>query len=238
MKLPDKIKLIENYLKEKKGGKKSPKECKCVVSGLDKNILILTSMENFTFADKGFCKNDAVDAEISSKKYPAVIKELYSNYCYLEIPAKKIDIKINDNVTIIDVIDNSFLYKNMLNAYLEVFKKSKHKKLREFFIKIYSEEKLSSPIKLKSFQITPPSRQNPETFFNVNLDDAQKELVSACLNITSDENSLFYLGFGPPGCGKTATITELLIISSLLKVELNNFFCKETSITFGIFMFL
>ena len=120
----------------------------------------------------------------------------------------------------------------MLKAYLEIFKKSKHKKLKEFFIKIFSEEKLDSPIKLKSFEIKPPSRQKPTYFFNTNLDDAQKELVSACLNIISDENNLFYLGFGPPGCGKTATITEIashflkqnkrLLITSFTNVAVDN----------------
>jgi len=232
MKLPEQIRLIEDYLKEKKGGKNSPRECKCIVSGLEKNILILSPTDKASFNDKGFSKNDAVDVEISSKKYPGVIKELYSKYCYIEIPAKNIKIKIDDIISIADSINNSFLYQNMLKAYLKIFKKYQHKKLKEFFIKIYSEEKLDSPIKLKSFEITPPSRQKPSAFFNTNLDDAQKELVSACLNIISDENNLFYLGFGPPGCGKTATITEIathflkqnkrLLITSFTNVAVDN----------------
>jgi len=232
MKLPEQIKLIEDYLKEKKGGKNTPRECKCVVSGIEKNILILSPTDKISFTDKGFCKNDAVDIEISGKKYPGVIKELYSKYCYIQIPAKNIKIGLDDYVSITDSIDNSFLYQNMLKAYLKIFKKSQYKKLKEFFIKIFSEEKLGSPIKLKSFELTPPDRKAPSSFFNANLDDAQKELVAACLNIISNENNLFYLGFGPPGCGKTATITEIaihflkknkrLLITSFTNVAVDN----------------
>ena len=232
MKFPEQLKLIEDYLKEKKGGKNSPKECECIVTALEKNILILTPTDKVSFTEKGFSKNDAIDVEISSKKYPGVIKELYSKYCYILIPAKNIKIKINEIITLTDSVDTSFLYENMLKAYLKIFKKSKYKKLKEFFIKVYSEEKLESPIKLKSFEIKPPNRQKPSSFFNTNLDDAQKELVSACLNIISDENNLFYLGFGPPGCGKTATITEIalhflkqnkkLLITSFTNVAVDN----------------
>jgi len=232
MKLPEQLKLIESYLKEKKGGRNSPRECECIVTGLEKNILILSPTDKVSFTDKGFSKNDAVDVEISTKKYPGIIKELYSKYCYIIIPAKNIKIKINDTISITDSIDTSFLYKNMLTAYLKIFKKSQYKKLKEFFIKVYSEKKLESPIKLKSFEIKPPSRQKPSSFFNTNLDDAQKELVSACLNIISNENNLFYLGFGPPGCGKTATITEIalhfikqnkkLLITSFTNVAVDN----------------
>jgi len=209
MGLPEQLKLMQDYLKEKKVVKNNFKECECVVEGLEKNILILSTRDNISFTEKGFCKNDAVDLEFFGKKYPAVIKELYSKYCYIQLNAKNIKIKINDIVKINDSTDNSFLYQNMLKAYLKIFKKQQYRKLKEFFIKIYSEEKLQTPIKLKSYQIKPPSKQKPILFFNKNLDDAQKELVSACLNITEDEESLFYLGFGPPGCGKTATITEI-----------------------------
>jgi superfamily I DNA and/or RNA helicase len=232
MKLPEQLKLIQEYLKEKKGSKNSLKKCKCIVTGLEKNIFILSSTDNLSFNDIGFSKNDAVDVEIAGKKYPGVIKELYSKYCYIALPVKNIKIKINDIISITDSIDTSFLYQNTLKAYLKIFKKSQFKKLKEFFIKVYSEEKLESPIKLKSFKIKPPSRRKPVSFFNINLDDAQKELVSACLNIISDENSLFYLGFGPPGCGKTATITEIalhflkqnkkLLITSFTNVAVDN----------------
>ena len=51
--------------------------------------MILSPTDNISFTDKGFSKNDAVDIEISGKKYPGVIKELYSKYCYIEIPSKK-----------------------------------------------------------------------------------------------------------------------------------------------------
>ncbi len=232
MRLPEQLKLIQEYLKEKKVNKNSPKKCKCIVTGLEKNIFILSSIDNLSFTDIGFSKNDAVDVEISNKKYPGVIKELYSKYCYIAIPTKNIKIKINDIISITDSIDTFFLYYNMLKSYLKIFKKSQFKKLKEFFIKVYSEEKLDSPIKLKSFEIKPPSRQKHVSFFNTNLDDAQKELVNACLNIITDENNMFYLGFGPPGCGKTATITEIalhflkqnkkLLITSFTNVAVDN----------------
>ena len=200
MKLPEQLKLIEEYLKEKKGGNNSPKECNCIVSGLEKNILILSPKGTFSFTDKGFSKNDAVDIQISNKSYPGIIKEMYSKNCYVEIPAKNIDIKINDSILIVDSIDTSFLFQNMLKAYSKIFKKSKYKKLKEFFVKVYTGENLENPIKLNSFHITPPKRETSISFFNSGLDDPQKELVSASLNIISDENNLFYLGFGPPGC--------------------------------------
>ena len=232
MKLPDQIKLIGEYLKEKKRGKNSFRECECIIKGLEKNILILTPTDKISFTDKGFSKNDAIDVEILGKKYQGVIKELYSKYCYMEMPVKNINLKINDNIFMTNSIDTSFLYQNMFKAYLKIFKKSQYKKMREFFIKIYSEEKLETPIKLKSSEIKPPSRQKPNTFFNTNLDDAQKELVSVCLNIVSGEDNLFYLGFGPPGCGKTATITEIalhffkqnkkLLITSFTNVAVDN----------------
>ena len=232
MKLPVQIKLIGDYLKEKKARKNSPKKCECIITGLEKNILIISTKNEISFTDIGFCKNDAVDVEISGKIYTGIIKELYSKYCYLQILIKKTKIKLNDNVFITYSIDTSFLYQNTFKAYLKIFKKSQHKKLKEFFIKVYSEEKLETPIRLKSFKIKPPNRQKPNLFFNKNLDEAQKELVSACLNIVNDENNLFYLGFGPPGCGKTATITEIalhflkqnkkLLITSFTNVAVDN----------------
>lgn len=232
MKLPEQLKIIKDYLKEKKGGRDTPKECECIITGLEKNILILSTKDNVSFTDKGFCKYDAVDFEILSKKYPGIIKELYSKYCYIEIPVKNMKIRIDDTVILTDSIDISFLYRNMLNAYLKIFKKTQYKKLKEFFIKVYSEEKLETPIKLKSFEIKPPSRKKPCLFFNDNLDNAQKELVSACLNLIYDQDCLFYLGFGPPGCGKTATITEIalhflkqnkkLLITSFTNVAVDN----------------
>ena len=232
MKLPEQLKLIEEYLKEKKGKNNSPKECNCLVLGIEKNILILSPKDTLSFTDKGFSKNDAVDIQISNKCYQGIIKELYSKNCYVEIHAKNIDVEINDSILIIDSIDTSFLYQNMLKAYLKIFKKSNYKKLREFFIKVYSGEKLGNPIKLKSFHITPPKRELSISFFNTGLDDPQKELVSASLNIISDENNLFYIGFGPPGCGKTATITEIalhflkqkkrLLITSFTNVAVDN----------------
>ena len=232
MKLPKQLRLIEDYLNEKKGKDKSKRECNCIVIDIEKNILMLCPLDNSSFTDRGFCKNDAIDIKISEKKIPGVIKEIYSRYCYIEVPAKNIDIKRQTSILLIDSLDSTFLYKNMLNAYSKIFETPKYKKLREFFIKVYSGEKLESPIILKSYQIKPPSRENPNSFFNTNLDDAQKELVSACLNITNDENYLFYLGFGPPGCGKTATITEIalhflknkkkLLITSFTNVAVDN----------------
>ncbi len=146
MRLPEQLELIEDYLKEKKDGKNASKECECIITSIEKNIFILSSLDNVSFNDKGFSKADAVDLEISSNKYPGVIKELYSKYCYIETQAKNIKIKINDTVTITDSADTSFLYQNMLKAYQKIFKKSQYKKLKEFFIKVYSEEKLDTPI--------------------------------------------------------------------------------------------
>lgn len=232
MKLPQTLLLIKEYLKEKKNVDINIKECNCIVTDIEKNILMLIPEDNSFFTDKGFNKNDAIDLKISKKKYPAIIKELYSKYCYVEVSSKKIQIKINTSVKIVDSLDTSFLIRNMLTAYSKIFKKSKNKRLKEFFIKLYSDEKLDTPIKLKSFEINPPTRKRIDSFFNLNLDDAQKELVNSSLNLISDENSLFYLGFGPPGCGKTATITEIalhflkqnkrLLITSFTNVAVDN----------------
>ncbi len=232
MKLPQSLQLIKEYLEEKKQVDINIKECNCIVADIERNILMLIPEDDSFFTDKGFNKNDAIDLKISKKNYPAVIKELYSKYCYVEVSCKNIQIKINTRVKIIDSLDTSFLIKNMLTAYSKIFKKSKNKRLKEFFIKLYSYEKLDSPIKLKSFEINPPTRKKIDSFFNLNLDDAQKELVSSSLNLISDENGLFYLGFGPPGCGKTATITEIalhflkqnkkLLITSFTNVAVDN----------------
>ncbi|HEY0088718.1 MAG TPA: AAA domain-containing protein, partial [Candidatus Lokiarchaeia archaeon] len=232
MKIPQSLKLINDYLKEKKHVNDDVRECSCTVIDIEKNILTLVVKDDSSFTEKGFSKNDAVDLKISKKTYPAVIKELYSKYCYLEVSSTKIKIKINEAATIVDSLDTCFLIENMLKAYLKILKKSKNKRLKEFFIKLYSDEKLDSPIELKTFEIKPPERKKPDSFYNSNLDDAQKELVSASLNLISDENNLFYLGFGPPGCGKTATITEMalhfikenkrLLITSFTNVAVDN----------------
>ncbi|MDH7507632.1 MAG: hypothetical protein QHH15_07625, partial [Candidatus Thermoplasmatota archaeon] len=190
MKLPEQIKLLQDYLKEKKCIKNKPKEYECIVFGLDKNILIVSTKDNVSFTDKGFFKNDLVDFVIQESRFSGIIKEIYSNYCYIEISAKDLKITVNDTVILTDSVDTSFLYKNMFNAYLKIFKKNQYKKLKEFFIKVYSEKKLETPIRLKSFIIKPPSRQKPGLFFNKNLDEPQKELVSACLNLINDEDNL------------------------------------------------
>jgi len=232
MKLPESLQLIGEYLEEKRGGANHINECDCIVSDIEKNILILSLTDCTSFTDKGFSKNDAIDVKISNKSYSGAIKELYSKYCYVEILAKNINIKPNASVSLVNSLDSSFLHENMLKAYTKIFETSKYNRLREFFIKVYSGEKLECPIALKSSQITSPGRKAPESFFNPTLDVAQKDLVNATLNLVSDENSLFYLGFGPPGCGKTATITEIalqflklkkrLLITSFTNVAVDN----------------
>ena len=217
MKLPESLELIGEYLDEKRGGDNYTYELDCTVSGVEKNILILSPEDCDSFTDMGFSKNDAIDVKISNKSYSGIIKELYSKYCYVEIPAKDVKIKRNASVSLVNSLDSSFLYENMFKAYTKIFEKNKYEKLRDFFIKVYSDEKLESPMKLKTFEIAPPNRKNLYSFYNPTLDDAQKELVIASLNLTSDENTLFYLGFGPPGCGKTATITEIAL--QLLKLK-------------------
>ncbi len=232
MKLPESLQLIGEYLEEKRGGANRINECDCIVSDIEKNILILSLTDCNSFTDKGFSKNDAIDVKISNKSYSGAIKELYSKYCYVEILAKNINIKPNASVSLVNSLDSSFLHENMLKAYTKIFETSKYNRLREFFIKVYSGEKLECPIALKSSQITPPGRKAPESFFNQTLDTSQEDLVNATLNLVSDENSLFYLGFGPPGCGKTATITEIalqflklkkrLLITSFTNVAVDN----------------
>jgi len=232
MKLPETLQLIAEYLEEKKGRASYTYDCDCTVSDVEKNILILSPMDHISFTDKGFNKNDAIDVKISNKNYQGVIKELYSKYCYIELLVKNINLKKNTSLSITSSLDASFLYENMSKAYIKIFKTSKYKTLREFFIKIYSNEKIECPIMLKSSQINPPRKKISDYFLSSTLDDAQKELVSASLNLISDEKSLFYLGFGPPGCGKTATITEIalrflklkkrLLITSFTNVAVDN----------------
>ncbi len=199
---------------------------------MEKNILILLSMDSAPLNDKGFSKNDAIDVKISNKSYAGVIKELYSRYCYVELLAKDVSIKTNAQVSLVNSLDNSFLHENMFKAYTKIFETSKYDRLRDFFIKVYSGEKLTSPIETKSSQIASPCKKAPDSFFNPTLDAAQKDLVNATLNLIYDENCLFYLGFGPPGCGKTATITEIalqflklkkrLLITSFTNVAVDN----------------
>ena len=95
MKLPESLQLIGEYLEEKRGGANHINECDCIVSGIEKNILILSLTDCTSFTDKGFSKNDAIDVKIYNKSYPGAIKELYSKYCYVEILAKNINIKPN-----------------------------------------------------------------------------------------------------------------------------------------------
>jgi len=121
MKLPESLQLIGEYLEEKRGETNNINECDCIVSGIEKNILVLSLTDCTSFTDKGFSKNDAIDVKISNKSYPGAIKELYSKYCYVELLAKNINIKPNASVSLVNSLDSSFLHENMLKAYTKIF---------------------------------------------------------------------------------------------------------------------
>jgi len=123
MKLPESLQLIGEYLEEKRGGVNHINECDCIISNIEKNILMLSPVNGVSFADMGFSKNDAIDVKISNKSYSGVIKELYSKYCYVELLAKNINMKINASVSLVNSLDASFLYENMSKAYTKIFEK-------------------------------------------------------------------------------------------------------------------
>ena len=127
MKLPESLQLIGEYLDEKRGGVNYTNECDCIVSGAEKNILILSPLDCNSLTDKGFSKNDAIDIKILNKSYAGVIKELYSKYCYVQLLAKDIDIKTNSQVLLANSLDASFLHENMFKAYNKIFEKCLHK---------------------------------------------------------------------------------------------------------------
>jgi len=232
--LPDEIKTIGEYLELKSDKKESyVNSCDCNFLGGDKNILILTPVaQNISFIDKGFKKNDSIGIKTNNKFYEGVIKELYHRDCFVQINGPMPNISYGFPISIYDNSDISFLYENMYHAFKKIFYGEDFSQVKDFLIKLYSSKKSVNPNQLDSLHSTPPSKELLNYFFNNKLNEYQKELVSASINLMSNKENLFYLGFGPPGCGKTEAITEIalqcikrkkrLLITSFTNVAVDN----------------
>jgi superfamily I DNA and/or RNA helicase len=209
--IPVSIREMRAFLEEKtKKINKRNFTCACRVNKINGNCVHLMSLEG-SLLDRQFKERDLIKIETANGVYSSIIKILGEEDCWIVGLGKNFDISGSNEVKIYKSDDERFLLKNQLDALNDVIKNEENKRFWQLFKKVYSENKLQNPIKIENSIIAYPQVKQIE-FHNKKIaeDYDQKEFITKAMGLLYDENTLFFLGFGPPGSGKTEVITEVV----------------------------
>lgn len=209
--VPSPIEEMRKFLEEKINKTCKRKfACICRIDKINGNCIHLSSLEG-SLLDKNFKEKDIIKIEITNGEYSGIIKILGKEDCWVIGLGENFNISQSNEVKIYKSDDERFLFKNQLDALNDVIKNEENKRLWQLLKKVYLEDKLQTPIKTEDSIIEPPKIKKVE-FYNEKIteDDDQKEFIRKVMGLFDDENTLFFLGFGPPGSGKTEVITEIV----------------------------
>jgi len=209
--VPEQIEEMRKFLEEKtKKTSKRKFTCTCQVDKINGNCIHLSSLEG-SLLNKNFKEKDIIKIEIANEDYNGIIKILGEEDCWVIILGENFDISQSNNVTIYKSDDEKFLFKNQLDALNDVMKNKENKMLWQLLKKVYLEDELWTPIKTEDSTIEPPKIKEIK-FYNEKIteDDNQKDFVRKVMGLFDNPKTLFFLGFGPPGSGKTEVITEIV----------------------------
>ena len=209
--VPEPIEQMRKFLEEKtKKTSKRKFTCACQIDKVNGNCIHLSSLEG-SLLNKNFKEKDIIKIEIANEEYSGIIKILAEEDCWVVVLGENFDISQSNDVTIYKSDDETFLFKNQLDALNDVIKNEENKMLWQLLKKVYLEDKLQTPIKTEDSTIEPPKIKEIK-FYNERIteDYDQKDLIRKVMGLFDDQKTLFFLGFGPPGSGKTEVITEIV----------------------------
>lgn len=209
--VPEPIEEMRKFLEEKtKKTSKRKFTCACQVDKVNGNCIHLSSLEG-SLLNKNFKEKDIIKIEIANGEYSGIIKILGEEDCWVVVLGENFDISQSNDVTIYKSDDETFLFKNQLDALNDVIKNEENKILWQLLKKVYLENKIQTPIKIEDSTIEPPKIKEIK-FYNERIteDYDQKDFVRKVMGLFDDQKTLFFLGFGPPGSGKTEVITEIV----------------------------
>ncbi|MCX6821606.1 MAG: AAA domain-containing protein, partial [Candidatus Aenigmarchaeota archaeon] len=209
--VPEPIEEMRKFLEEKtKKTSKRKFTCACQIDKVNGNCIHLSSLEG-SLLNKNFKEKDIIKIEIANEEYSGIIKILAEEDCWVVVLGENFDISQSNDVTIYKSDDETFLFKNQLDALNDVIKNEENKMLWQLLKKVYLEDKLQTPIKTEDSTIEPPKIKEIK-FYNERIteDYDQKDLIRKVMGLFDDQKTLFFLGFGPPGSGKTEVITEIV----------------------------
>jgi superfamily I DNA and/or RNA helicase len=209
--IPKPIEEMRKFLEEKtKKTSKRKFTCACRIDKINGNCIHLSSLEG-SLLDKNFKEKDIIKIEIANEEYSGIIKILGEEDCWVVGLGQNFDISGSNEVKIYKSDDERFLFKNQLDALNDVIKNEENKRFWQLLKKVYLEDKLQTPIKTEDSTIEPPKIKEIK-FYNEKIteDHDQKEFIHKTMGLLDEKNTLFFLGFGPPGSGKTEVITEIV----------------------------
>jgi hypothetical protein len=209
--VPEPIEQMRKFLEEKtKKTSKRKFTCACQVDKVNGNCIHLSSLEG-SLLNKNFKEKDIIKIEITNEEYSGIIKILGEEDCWVVVLGENFDISQLNDVTIYKSDDETFLFKNQLDALNDVIKNEENKILWQLLKKVYLEDKLQTPIKTEDSTIEPPKIKEIK-FYNERIteDYDQRDFIRKVMGLFDDQKTLFFLGFGPPGSGKTEVITEIV----------------------------
>jgi len=207
----DSIEEMRKFLEEKINKSSQRKiECNCQIDRVNGNYIHLSSLEG-SLLDRNFKEKDIIRIEIANEKYSGIINILREQDCWVVGLGKNFNISPSNEVKIYKSDDERFLLQNQYDAFNDVLKNKENKRLCQLLKKVYLEGRLQIPIKIENSIINPPKIKEIN-FYNKKLteDTDQKDFIFKTMGLLDDKETFFFLGFGPPGSGKTEVITEIV----------------------------